>query len=396
MDHQTRSATPPRRVMRGRHSMSVALVAGVAAVAAAACGSSSSSNPAASTTVAAGSTTAADASKSNCTAAAKQLVDAASAPLTPKVPAQQIDMSKLKGKTVYYLSLGSGYSQLLGDGFASAARAAGLNPVISNGATPESWNQAIQEAVSRRAVGIFVGTGHVPAIMAKSVAQAKAGGIPTVQENSIPPDPAGIAATVLVPTDVGKVIAAYAALDNGCKVDAVVAAPSSQPGLVAIGQSATDEFKRLCPDTCKTQNLDINLETMSTTAAPALESALRQNPSVNVVLPTFDSLALLFQPALAQSGSKARVYSFDGNTPNLDQLRKGAQRADYAYAPPNYQGYINVDTLARTVLKVPSSAPAVQLQLFTVGNISKSDSFSALWPKLEGFQSEYMKAWGLS
>jgi ribose transport system substrate-binding protein len=311
------------------------------------------------------------------------------------VPTQQIAMSKLKGKTVYYLGIGSGYSQEAGNGFASAARAAGLNPVINSGVTPEYWNQAIQEAVARHAAGILVGTGIVPALIQRSVAQATAAGIPTVQQNSIPPASV-TTATVLVPTDIGDADAAAAALDTGCKVNALVGTVPSEVGLVSMSRSIENALHALCPATCKTQDVDINLQTMSTTASPELASALRRNPSINTIMPVFDSLGLLFQPALTQSGSKARVYSLDGDAPNLANVRQGKQAADYAFAPTNYEGYALMDALARAILKVPVNEPPVQFQLFTTANIPKSDSFSAMWPKLVGFQSKFMKVWGLS
>jgi ribose transport system substrate-binding protein len=394
MDDRHRSASPMRRVMSGRRCWSLALAAG-AALAIAACGSSSNGNSTSSPSATASPTTSASASTSTCMAEAKKVVDTASAPMTIEAPSQSIDMGKLKGKIVYFIGIGSGYSQRLADGFAAAARAAGLQPVIVSGTSVEQWNTAIQQATARHAGGIMIDV-VIPSLVATSVAQAKAAGIPTMTSDSVPPPMVGMAANVLIRTDTGAPDAAQAALDTNCKVNAIISYDPSQVGLVAIGNSMKAELHTLCPTTCTTHDMPISLTTMSTAAGPALQTALARTPGINAVMPTFDSLGLLFEPAIAQSGSKAKLYSEDGDTPNLAMVAKGVQGADYSFAPTSYQGYIDLDTLARTMLKVKATPPPVQFQLFTAANIPKSTSFAAQWPQLVGFQSRFLKLWGLS
>jgi ribose transport system substrate-binding protein len=374
-----------------RSAWPVAAIA-AGALALAACGSSGSTSGSATATSAA---TASAGAASACMTQARQVVDAAAAPITVQAQSQPIEMSKLKGKLVYYIGVGSGISLRLANDFAAAAHAAGLNPVLFSGATPEAWNTGIQQAIARHAAGIMMFPIQ-PSLVASSLAQAKAAGIPVVNENSVPPPATGVTANVLVATDTGKQVAAYAALQTGCAAHALISYDPAFSGLVAIGNSMTAEFKQLCPATCTTQVLSVNLATVATDAGPALQSALERNPSINAVMPAFDSLALVMQPALAQSGSKAKLYSLDGDPPNLALVRKGLQAADYSYAPTQYQAYISVDALARAILKVTNNPPPVQFQLFTTANIPASDSFAAMWPKLAGFQSEFMKLWGMS
>lgn len=398
-DWAPRTSSQGRRRRRTRLLWSV--VAAAAALALSACGSSSSSSSSAGSSTSVGSaatsgaSTSASTSSSACLSQAKQVVDAAEQALTTEVPSQSIPMSKLKGKLVYFIGLGSGYSLRLATDFEIAAHAAGLNPVIFNGATPPDWNTGIQQAVSRHAAGIMM-MPIQPSLVQPSLAQAKTAGIPVVNENSIPPAATGITTTVPVPTTIGKQIAAYAALENNCKVNAVIPLDPAFVGLVSIAESMIAEFKQLCPSTCTGKTMPLNIATVATEAGPAIQSQLQKDPSINAVMPTFDSLALIMAPALAQSGSKAKLYSLDGDEANLALVRKGLQAADYSYAPTNYQAYIDVDALARTMLKMPSTPSPVQFQLFTTANIPGSSSFEALWPKLAGFQTQFMKLWGLS
>jgi ribose transport system substrate-binding protein len=364
------------------------------ALAIAACGSSNSAaNGSGSTASAANSAT--GGSTSACLQQAKQVVQAAEAPMKIETPSQPIDMSKLKGKTVYYIGIGSGYSQRLADGFVAAAHAAGLNPVVFNGLTPQQWDTGIEQAVSRHAGGV-VFMPATPTLVQPALAQAKAAGMPVVGEQSVPPSTAGTAATVLVKTDTGKQVAAYAALRTNCNVHAIVSFDPAQDGLVAIGNAMKNELKALCPSTCTFQDLPISIATMATKAAPALQEALQRTPSTDAVMPTFDSLGLLMSPALASSGSKAKIYSMDGDPASLALVQKGLQPEDYAYAPTEYQGYIDLDALARTMLKLPANPPAVQFQMFTTQNLPKTESFAAMWPNLAGYQRVFMKLWGLS
>jgi len=366
----------------------------VAAMAIAACGSSSSTG--ASTSAASpGSASSTSASTSACMSQARQVVQKAQQPVGIEAPTQAIDASKLKGKLVYLVSIPSGYSERLWQGFQVAAKAAGLDPVFGSGDTPQEWNTSIQQAVARHASGIFL-MAITPSLVASSLAQAKAAGIPVMSQNSIPPAPTDIAGTVVVPVaNIGTVMAAYTALDNNCKVDALVGVDPTFSGTVALASYMKAEFHRLCPTTCKLNNLDISIATMATQAAPALQSALQRDPSVNAVLATFDSLALVMAPGLEQSGSKAKLYGTNGDPANLALVQKGLQASDYAYVPTSYQGYVNLDLLMRAMLKVPINAPNQQVQLFTTATLPKDESIPSMWPKLAGYQSRFMKLWGL-
>jgi ribose transport system substrate-binding protein len=376
-------------------SVAVACAAGALA----ACGSSgsassSSASSSASATDASANSGGTSGSVSTCLAKAHKIVAAASRPIPIKTQAEPVDISKLKGKTIYVIDVGSGYSLRLANGITQAARLAGMNTVLSSGATPQDWNTGIQQAVARHAAGIIM-VPIVPALVASSTAQAKAAGIPVVNENSVPPPATGITANVLVPTS-GAAIAAQAIIDNNCHVNAVTPVDPTFVGLVAIAHSIAATFQQICPSTCKAQQMNLDIATLATQAGPALQSLLERNPSINAVMPTFDSMALVMQPALAQSGSKAKLYSEDGDAPNMALVSKGQQAADYSYAPTQYQGFIMVDTLARAILKMKNSPPAVQFQLFTPTTIPKSSSFAALWPKLATYESVYKKLWGLS
>jgi ribose transport system substrate-binding protein len=375
----------------------------VVAVALAACGSSSSNGSSgggavstSSTASTAAVTTGASGASGDaaCLAQAQKVVAAAEAPMTVKAPTQSIDMAKLKGKTVYFIGVGSGISLRQANDFAAAAKAAGLNPVLVSGATPDAWTTSIQQAIARHAAGIMMDPLQ-PQLIQQALSQAKAAGIPVVNENSVPPPATGVTSNVLVPTDTGAQVAAYAALQTGCKVHALISYDPSFVGLVSIGNSMKAELQKLCPSTCTSQTLSVSLATVATNAGPALQSALQRNPSINAVMPTFDSLGLLMAPAIAQSQSKAKLYGLDGDTPNLALVRQGQQAVDYSYSPTQYQAYIDLDTLARTMLHQPASPPAVQFQLFTKANLPSSDSFNAMWPKLVGYQQTYMKLWGL-
>jgi ABC-type sugar transport system substrate-binding protein len=386
------------RFGRTRHFWTILLAAAVT-IGVAACGSSSSgstanSHASGSTSPSASST--AGATSSACVTKAKPIVAKAEAPMTVATQAAKIDASSLSGKTIYFVSLPSGYPLEVWGSLSSAAKAVGLHAVYASGVTPEAWNTGIQQAVARHAAGIVLGY-VTPSLIASSLAQAHAAGIPVISLNSIPPAPTGISATLVVPTTaVGQVIAAYAALHTDCNVHALIAVDPTYPGTTTIGDVIKSELQQLCPKTCTAENLTISLATMATTAAPQLESKLQVDPSINALFLTVDSMGVSMAPGLAQSSSKAKMYGVDGDNPNLAMVRTGElQAADYSYAPASYEAYVILDSLMRAMLKTTNAPPDQQTQLFTTANLSKSDSFSALWPKLVGFQSQFMKVWGL-
>ena len=345
----------------------------------------------AATTAAAGSS----GSTASCMAKARAIVAQKSAPIKFEAQKQPIKMAKLRGKTIYVVNIGSGYSLRVANAVAAAARVAGIKTVIASGVTPQDWNTSIQQAVQRHAGGIMFIAAIVPQLVQQSTAQAKAAGIPIVASDSIPPAPVNITKNVLIGTNSAGV-AAQAAIDHHCHVDAIIALDPAYIGLVSYGQTFASTLQQLCPSTCKSQTLDLSLATLATQTGPALQSALARDPSINAAYGTFDSLALLMKPALQSSGSKATLYGADGDPGNMALVKAGQQGADYSFAPGGYEGYEMMDTLARAMLKVKNSPAPMQFQLFTPASYPKNDSFGHLWPNLVGYQNKFKKLWGLS
>jgi ribose transport system substrate-binding protein len=333
------------------------------------------------------------------------LVKQETSPMPELLPTAKIDMSALKGKTVWYISpsQATGYALAISQGLQAAGKAAGVNVQIFDGkGTPTLFSQGVEQAVAQHAAAIWV-YGFNPSLVPVGLKAAKAAHIPVLT-----------ALTGVSGTDGGDVFEAinenlteepdymadYAAFLTGCKVNAATSFDPLYPSLVTERDTIKAELAKLCPSTCSVIPAQMALATMATTLAPSIQSLIQTHPSLNAIFDTFDQAATYEQPAVASSGSKVKIIGTDGLPPNIDSIRKGgAQVADVAFVPPAYLGWLGLDQMARAVLGKPTgnngAAYTLPVQTIDKTNVGTSDAIASLFPKYANYQSQFSALWGI-
>jgi ribose transport system substrate-binding protein len=140
---------------------------------------------------------------------------------------------------------------------------------------------------------------------------------PKVHENLT-----GLVAGPLAPQ--AYVEAHYAIAQTKAKLNALIIQSSDiydSQGIVDILQG---EFKKLCPDTCKSTVVDVPVSEWASKLQSEAQTALQRDPTINFVIPLFDSMTQFLSPALKVAGrTDVGVVSFNGTPFVLKKVQDG-------------------------------------------------------------------------
>ena len=192
---------------------------------------------------------------------------------------------------------------------------------------PAGWIQGINTAVAEGFDLIDLQGGLPPEFLVPQITEAQGAGVKvTATHNwdaSTQPTPEfmdGAANTDYV--TIGKIIAAWTIVQTGGKVNALVLGPDEITPTAPLRDSILNYLKDNCPD-CKTTYVNVPVNDWATKGQPAVQNALLADPSINYVLPVYDSMSGFIVPAIQISGSSAKIVSYNGTPFVLDMMRDG-------------------------------------------------------------------------
>ncbi|MEU0178857.1 substrate-binding domain-containing protein [Streptomyces massasporeus] len=233
---------------------------------------------------------------------------------------------------------GDAFWDLVRRGAEAAAAKDGVDLTYVGDADPAAQADLVRDAVRDKADGIAV-TLAKPAAMRGPVAQAKAAGIPVVGLNS------GIDAWR--PTGLLEYFGqdeSVAGRAVGDKLDGLKA----EHALCVVHERGNVALEARCAGVRKTFRGDTdNLYVDGTdpdAVTATIASRLRQDSSIDEVVTNGAQFALSAVEAVRQSGSRAKVATFDLNKDLVEAVRDG----DVQFAvdqQPYLQGYLAVDAL---------------------------------------------------
>jgi len=236
----------------------------------------------------------------------------------------------MKGKKIFSIPLTNAnpFNVAIAGGMTEAAKMVGV-PFKSweTQLSPDQWTQGINTAVQEGYNLIDLQGGLPPEYIAPQIGEARAKGVKvttTHDYDASTQKPAdfldGSANTDYV--TVGKIIAAWTIAKTGGKVNAVVLGPDEITPTAPLRDAILSYFKENCPS-CKTTYINTPAAEWATKIQPAVQAALLADPTVNYVLPVYDSMAQFIVPAIQSTGSKAKIVSYNGTPFVLDMLRDG-------------------------------------------------------------------------
>ncbi len=94
---------------------------------------------------------------------------------------------------------------------------------------------------------------------------------------------------------VGQIIAAWAIVQTGGKVNALVLGPDEITPTAPLRDAILGYLKDNCPD-CKATYINVPVTEWATKTQPAVQNALLADPSINYVLPVYDSMSQFIVP----------------------------------------------------------------------------------------------------
>ncbi|WP_084269591.1 sugar ABC transporter substrate-binding protein [Patulibacter minatonensis] len=342
------------------------------------CGSSSDSGSGSSSGGSAGS----DVTAENVQYAKDQLAKYSAVP-TFKPEGEQLDVSSLKGKTVYSIPITTSIP-FYKDGEAAmsaAAKKAGVKYVTfpAQGKVSD-FQQGFSDAINAKA-SVIILNGPLPDTLAPQLRAAKAAGVKVIaahEEDPTSPTPAGVDAVAAGEFyDAARLMVDKAIADqNGKPVNALaISSDETRPskGMVA---AMKDELAKHCGDKCKLTVTNIPVADWATKIQPQVQSELNRDGDINTILPIYDSMAQYTDPAIRQAarGRTVNVYSFNG-TPSINALMQkgGSNLKANVGESPTWIGQLTMDQAFRLMLgKQPLDKPAAPLRVFTPENVAEA------------------------
>jgi ribose transport system substrate-binding protein len=363
-----------------------------------ACGSGSS-------TATGGGSTASSPEGTQKAQAAKQAVEAAKAVPSADNLGPAIDASSLRGKTIYSIPIDSKaeFYQAGETAMKGVAEKAGVNWVtFPSDGTQTSYQQGIAQAINAKAGAILL-NGPLPSTLGPQIDQAKAAGIPVIPlhlSDKDTPSTTGLPYEAFAPFNEAAKLMTQAAIADaaGAPVNALVI-QSSETGpakgmIDTIAQTLTSDG----PSGSKSTVINVAVPQWSQQIQGQVQSALLKDPTINAVLPIYDSMALYASPGIKQAASnrKVPIYSFNGTPSILKMVQDGDVAVDVA-ENPDWVAYVNIDVAFRAMLNAPPvPAESGPLRLIDSSNVADTGNPPQSG---KGFGDQYagafLQLWGL-
>ncbi len=325
-------------------------------------------------------------------------------------PTTKVDVSKAKGKTVYFINLTEEIPALheWSVVLAQQLQAAGVTPHDCDAkGSPNGITTCLNEALAAKPDAI-VALALDNQFIASYIAKAKAAGIKFITGQSgtpgLPTSPPGRIAEVTFDYGaVGRLIGAWFAADSGCTKGApqIITTTSSRQPSAAEVAGMTAAIHRYCPGMKLPAVQNVLIPDWATKLATTVRSDLLANPKLNYILPLYDGMTIYMNPAITQMhlSHPVRMASFNA-TPVVMQTEVSKKSPLVADVGGPNQWY--AVALADQVLRVitggkPVSSENVPLRLFTQANIGSIDvsKDESTWYGSVNPITQYHKLWGI-
>ncbi|GEL25395.1 hypothetical protein PSU4_43490 [Pseudonocardia sulfidoxydans NBRC 16205] len=352
-----------------------------------------------------GGTSTASAADTGKAEAAQQKVDAAKAVPGTDDLGPAIDVSSLKGKTIYSIPIDS-KAEFYQAGEAAmkiVAEKAGVGFVtFPSDGTQTSYQQGIAQAINAKAGAILL-NGPLPSTLGPQIDDATKAGIPVIPlhlSDKDTPSVTGLKYEAFAPFNEGAHLMTQAAIaaGKGAPIHALVIQASEtgpSKGMVeTIEKALTDEG----PAGSDATVINVAVPQWSQQIQSQVQSALLKNPNINAVLPIYDSMALYAAPGIQQAagGREVPIYTFNGTPSILKMVQDGTVAMNVA-ENPDWVAYVNVDVAFRAML----GAPPVPAESGPVRVIDESNVADTGNPPESGkgfgdtYAGAFTKLWGL-
>jgi len=219
------------------------------------------------------------------------------------------------------------FNQAINEGFRQAAEIVGFDlRTWETQLDPAGWIQGINTAVAEGYDLIDLQGGVAPEFVAPQVIEATNQGVLVTATHNwdptqeIPDFMSGAANTDYV--TVGEIMAAWTIVQTEGDVNALVIGSNEITPTAPLRDAILGYFEEHCPD-CETQYINVPVNEWATKTQGAVQNALLADPSINYVIPIYDSISQFAAPGIQIAGSDAKIVSYNGTPFVLDMMREG-------------------------------------------------------------------------
>lgn len=330
-----------------------------------------------------------------------------------KAPGPPINISSLKGKSVWVIPFASTsqFNQLSAASTTAAAKRAGLRvKVVTTTGVPTEWQQAMQSAISQKADAIIL-EGANPDLLRPQIRQAKEAGIPVLNSHSIDlTDEAktlkaipGLTISNRLPGSVAtRLIADYVIVKSNGKANvAYISYPDMGTPLKTMAAAFKDEIEKQCPG-CKLTMVSTTFADAPSKTPAAVLSTLQANPDIDWVVPAFDNFVPLVASGLetANKTNSVKMATFNGTSSVLQLLQQPGHPLQMDIGEPfAYFGYKSIDQAMRLMLGKPAVKEQMDMRLFDRSNVAQAGTpptATGGYGNLKKYINGFLRLWGIS
>jgi ribose transport system substrate-binding protein len=298
--------------------------------------------------------------------------------------AEPFPMKDIAGKTIFTIPTNSEnpYNVAVDDESKKVAEKYGATWIeYVNQGKPAQWSTGVEQAVNQKADLIILSQGIDGSLIKPALQKADAAGIPVMLTHTIlrgETIPASLDGLIDAYTDAPLSEANRLTVDwmidqTDGKGNAVIITSDEVPPAKAEVSAMKDEIEKYCPN-CKYKVVNVPVAEWATKIQPEIQTALSADPSINFVLPIYDSMSLYAQAGVKAAGksSQVQISSVNG-TPAVLKIQQddGIVTMNVGESIP-WLAWATMDQAGRLLLGLPPVADGAEqtpLKLITKDNI---------------------------
>ena len=197
-----------------------------------------------------------------------------------------------------------------------------------NQGNPTQWVQGVEYAVSNGFDAVGMTAGIIPSAVGPQLKAAREAGLRVYATHHADvtndPDPAADLNLPISYTEVGQIMAAWVISETGGNANVLVIGSDDVLPSQPYWKSFEAELTKLDPDS-KATYYNVTVPEWATKIQTTAQSALLSDPSINYIVPLYDSMSQFILPALAITCKRGQVpiASFNGTPFVLDLIQNG-------------------------------------------------------------------------
>jgi ribose transport system substrate-binding protein len=267
-----------------------------------------------------------------------------------------------KGKTIFTIPIASyiPYITQTDQRMEKVAKKYGYKWIeFANQGQPSEWATGVQQAIQQKVDLIVLQGAPPPQLLVPQLAAAKAAGIPVLLTHIIDPSepvPAGVTLAVPAPfKKAARLEADWTIKKTKGKANVLIITSNEVLPTTGIKKALANEYRKRCGSTCTYKFVNVPVSDWATKIGTEVQSALQADPTINYIIPIYDSMAGFVLPAVKTAGKEKTVHvaTYNGTPFVMDLLRAGDVVNMEVGEDLDWLGHANMDAAMRILTNQP-------------------------------------------